>query len=109
MTGCNLLRVNTFFRIGWRLTGKHERENAMKSVKCKEIIKDLHMILEKDRGSDKLCDQIQAHLENCDSCAQQHKELKELVHLCQRFPDVPIPDDQKKKMKEELKKLLLTR
>ena len=78
----------------------------MPSLTCKEIIRNLYKIVEQGSGSDKLCSTIQAHLEDCSSCTKQYEELNDLILLCRKFSDLPIPDEQKKKMKEDLKKAL---
>jgi DNA mismatch repair ATPase MutS len=73
---------------------------------CKEVIKNLHRILEQD-PTDNLCEKIKAHLKQCTSCAKRYEELEALISLCNRFPAEQIPDEKKRLMKDQLKKALI--
>ena len=77
----------------------------MKTDPCTEILKNLHRVMEDDAPAG-LCKAVQAHLETCASCRKQREALRELVVLCKRFPEETMPEEQKRKMKEELKRLL---
>jgi len=72
---------------------------------CSEIVRNLHQILEDDsHGS--LCDTVRAHLEICASCREQREAMEDLVEICRRFPEERIPEEVKRRMKENLKRIL---
>lgn len=72
---------------------------------CAKIVKKMYLILEGGEPG-ALCDDLQAHLEGCASCAGQYRVLEDLVSLCRRFPDEEIPEDEKQTIKEKLLKSL---
>jgi hypothetical protein len=84
------------------------REGEMKTEKdpCRKVIEKMYLVLEEEVRSGSLCDSLQRHMAQCESCASQYKTLEDLVSLCQEFPTEEIPEDQKRKMKEDLLKLL---
>jgi len=79
----------------------------MSRDKCRDIIKNLHRILDEGNQSDDLCQEIQVHLSGCSACAGQYRELETLKSLCRNFPDSSMSEEQKKMMKKDLKKALL--
>jgi mycothiol system anti-sigma-R factor len=76
-----------------------------KKDSCKEIVEKMYLMMEGGE-SGSMCERLRAHLQGCPSCAEQYKGLKDLVSLCQRFPDEEVPADQKQKIKEKLLKSL---
>lgn len=72
---------------------------------CSEILKNLHRVLEEDTP-ESLCATIRAHLDTCASCRRQREALEELILLCKRFPEEEMQDEQKRRMKAELKRIV---
>lgn len=76
-----------------------------KTDPCRKVIQKMYLILEEER-SGSLCESLQLHMDQCEACTSQYKILENLVSLCQEFRAEEIPEDQKRKMKEDLLKLL---
>lgn len=72
---------------------------------CTKIVEKMYLMLEGEK-SGSLCKDLRAHLEGCKACAEQYRVLQDLVRLCQSFPEDEVPEDQKKRMKEELLKAI---
>ncbi len=72
------------------------------TMNCDKVLKNLYKLLEED-PSTPFCQSLRKHLEACESCAQYHKELKDVIELCRSFPKEPISEDYK----EELRRFLL--
>jgi hypothetical protein len=76
-----------------------------KKESCRKVIQKMYLILEEESAGS-LCETLQAHMAQCESCAEQYKTLGDLASLCQEFRTEEIPEDQKQKMKEDLLKHL---
>jgi hypothetical protein len=79
------------------------RMNARKES-CSKIVRKMYLMLEE--GESSFCDTLRAHLEACEQCSEKYRGLKDLVGLCQRFPGVEIPEEQRQRMKARLLDLL---
>ena len=72
---------------------------------CAKIIQKMYLVLEGEE-SGSVCEALEGHLKGCEACAEQYRVLEDLVSLCQKFPDEEVPEDQKQRMKENLRKSL---
>lgn len=76
-----------------------------KKERCERVIQKMYLILEEEK-SESLCESLRVHLDGCESCAKQYKALEDLASLCGQFRSEEIPEDQKRRMKQELLKSL---
>ena len=76
-----------------------------KSDACRKVMQNMYLILEGERAGS-LCEDLRNHLRRCESCAEQYKVLEGLASLCRRFSTEEIPQEEKRRMKESLLKLL---
>ena len=79
----------------------------MQKNRCREVIRNLYRILDEGGQSDNLCIGILEHLKDCSACANRYRELEILKSLCRKFPASGMSEEQKEKMKKDLKNALL--
>jgi hypothetical protein len=72
---------------------------------CDQVQRNLYKLLEEDPSSP-ICQALKAHLEYCEVCAQYYKELADVVELCRAFPEEPLSEEHKHKLKHFLQKEL---
>jgi len=89
--------------------GAHLRKGkqGMTDDPCTEILMNLHRVLENDTP-ERLCASIREHLQTCASCSERYKALEQLIRLCKRFPEEQMLENQKRQMKEELRKIVFS-
>ncbi len=72
---------------------------------CAKVLKNIHKLLEED-PSIPICQALKAHMEDCEACARYYKELQNVVDVCRAFPEEPVSEEHKEKLKRFLQKEL---
>jgi len=72
---------------------------------CAKVLKNIHKLLEED-PSIPICQALKAHLEGCEACARYYSELADVVEFCRAFPEEPVSEEHKEKLKRFLQKEL---
>jgi len=71
---------------------------------CSQIKQKICGYIDKDLDG-KCCLEIEEHLKTCTSCKSEYNELKKLVELCKSQRDMKMPDELRKKIFEDIKKI----
>jgi Putative zinc-finger len=74
---------------------------------CKEMLRNMYLILEGERP-ESLCERLRSHLDHCPFCAERARGLEDLVSLCERFPREEISEDEKRRIKQNLLRCLVS-
>ena len=69
---------------------------------CAKVLKNINNLLEED-PSIPICQALKAHMEDCEACAQYYKEFADVVDLCRAFPEEPVSEEHKEKLKHFLR------
>jgi anti-sigma factor RsiW len=59
---------------------------------CRELFERLSEYVDGEL-SQEVCEEIQRHMEGCESCVAFAKTLKKTAEACRRLPSRPIPPD----------------
>jgi len=72
---------------------------------CAKVLKNIYNLLEED-PSIPICQALKAHVEDCEACARHYKELADVVDLCRAFPEEPVSEEHKERLKHFLRREL---
>ncbi|MCH8125177.1 hypothetical protein IIC38_04345 [candidate division KSB1 bacterium] len=76
----------------------------MKKTECKENWQELCNYLEEDFDS-VICQDLKDHLEECPDCKENVESIRSTVDMYRKSnPDVPLSQEMKKKLINQLKK-----
>jgi len=80
----------------------------MTSMECKEIFAKLSEYLDRELP-DNLCEEMDAHIQDCPPCVEFVKSLEKTVDLCRKMTagtgPAPLPDAVMGQLREQFEKL----
>lgn len=69
--------------------------------KCRELLGDLSLYIDGE-AEQALCDEIEAHMAECDNCRIMVDTLRKTVTLYRTVPAGPLPDDVEQRLYKRL-------
>lgn len=69
--------------------------------KCRELLGDLSLYIDGE-AEQALCDEIEAHMAECESCRIMVDTLRKTVTLYHTMPADPLPDDVEERLYKRL-------
>lgn len=70
-------------------------------MECKQLVALLSEFID-GQLPDHLCQEIQAHIADCEPCVAFVNTLRKTIQMCQQLPQQPLPDELKSRLKELL-------
>lgn len=70
-------------------------------MKCQQLFALLSEFID-GQLADGLCQEIQAHLADCEPCLAFLRTLQKTVEVCQQLPSPPLPEQMRRELREAL-------